>query len=168
MYTFSGGVNAGRYFEYWSSSDRRHAFDLSAMVRVGSSWRLGAAFTAASGAPYTRFVLDCEAGQACTDSTAQGIGLPNAARASGYSALDILVDWSRDVGAVRIGAYLQLRNALNARNQITYTGTLTCPPNARDPEYTPAPGQDSQGNALCDRFDRGLPILPLGGIRIAF
>lgn len=160
----------GKYFEYWSSSDRRHTLDLSTMVRLGTSWRVGAAFTAASGAPFTRFLLGCDSGGTCQtgDSTAQRVELPNAERAPGYAALDLLLDWSRDVGRVRIGAYLQIRNALNRVNQITYTGTLTCPANARLPQYDPLPGLDQSGRQLCDRFDRGLPILPLGGIRIAF
>ena len=163
----------GKHFEYWSGSDRRHTLDASVMTRLGSSWRVGATFTAASGAPFTRFILDCDPGDlGCSDSTAQRVELPNAERAAGYKVLDLLVDWSKDVGRVRIGAYLQLRNALNFMNRVTYTGTLTCPNTSgigpQPPGYDPAPGTDIEGNPLCDRFDRGLPILPLGGIRIAF
>lgn len=160
--------NGGEIFEYPTSADRRHAFDASAMVRLGRSWRVGTALSAASGAPYSRFTLGCDTGGTCqsTDSLAVGVDHANALRAPGYAALDVLVDWSKDLGRVRIGAYLQVRNLLNLANAVTYTGTIGCaapnPPTLRFARFAP------DNSMLCDRFDKGVPILPLGGIRIAF
>ncbi len=161
-YSYIGG--------YWypSTADRRHVFDLTTMYRLGPSWRVGAALTAASGAPYSRFTLapacDSVSGSPCTtaDTAAQAIENPNAERAPMYLSLDGLLDWSRQVGHFRIGAYLQVRNVLNRANAVTYFGTIDCitpaPPTL---VATPTPGK-------CDRFDKGIPILPLVGVRVAF
>jgi hypothetical protein len=155
------------WYHYPSPADRRHVVDLTSLVRVGSSLRLGAAFTWASGAPFSRFLLSpipCASGEVCvtTDSTAFYIESPNAARAPNYAALDLLVDWARTAGKVRIGAFVQVRNVLNRVNAVTYTGSLQqC--------TLPAPPRlVAIGGGVCDRFDRGVPLLPLGGVRVAF
>jgi hypothetical protein len=180
-WTFSGSYTYGRStlaarsgfrfvpvrYHYPSPADRRHAVDLTSLVRVGGSLRLGASFTWASGAPFSRFLLSpvpCASGDLCvtTDSSAFYIESPNAARTASYAALDLLLDWTRAVGKVRIGAFLQLRNVLNRANAITYTGSVQqC--------QVPAPPRlVAIGGGVCDRFDRGVPLLPLGGVRVAF
>ena len=156
------------WYNYPSPADRRHAFDASVMRRIGDALRVGAAVTWASGAPFSRFLL----GQATCDSTlaafcspadtaALYIESPNAARTPAYASLDLLVDWSRTMGAVRVGAYLQVRNVLGLANAVTYTGSVR--------QCTPSPPTlVSVGGGVCDRFDRGVPLLPLAGIRVAF
>jgi hypothetical protein len=158
--------NAVRY-HYPSPSDRRHVVDLTSLVRVGSALRLGAAFTWASGAPYSRFLLStqpCAPGVLCStsDSSAFYIESPNAERTADFAALDLLVDWTRSLGKVRIGAFLQLRNVLNRANAITYTGSLQACAASAPPRLV------AIGGGVCDRFDRGVPLLPLGGVRVAF
>lgn len=143
------------WYHYPSPADRRHVVNLTSLVRVGSSVRFGAAFTWASGAPFSRFLL-------LRDSSAFYIESPNAVRAPSYAGLDLLLDWTRSVGKVQVGAFLQVRNVLNRANAITYTGSVQqC--------TAPAPPRlVAIGSGLCDRFDRGVPLLPLGGIRVAF
>ena len=147
-------------------------FDATAMLRVADSWRIGAAFTAASGAPFSRFQLgkapcDSAAGGtpcAATDTAALFIEPPNAERTAAYASLDLLLDWTRQLGHVRIGAYVQLRNALNRTNAVTYTGTLTGCSSPHAPTLIAVPNRPG----LCDRFSRGVPILPLVGLRVVF
>jgi hypothetical protein len=178
-WTFSGAYSYGRstltdrsamfpvWYRYPSPADRRHVVALTSLVRAGAALRLGAAFTWASGAPFSRFLLSpvpCASGQVCqtTDSTAFYIESPNAARAPNYAALDLLLDWERPLGKVRIGAFLQVRNVLNRANAITYTGSVQQCTLPAPPRLVPI------GGGVCDRFDRGVPLLPLGGIRVAF
>jgi hypothetical protein len=179
-WTFSGSYSYGRSmltarsalfptirYHYPSPADRRHVVDLTSMVRVGASLRLGAAFTWASGAPFSRFLLSpvpCASGDPCvtTDTSAFYIESPNAARAPNYAALDLLVDWTRTVGSVRIGAFVQVRNVLNRANAVTYTGSVQQCTRGAGLSLVPI------GGGVCDRFDRGVPLLPLGGVRVAF
>jgi hypothetical protein len=146
--------NVVRY-HYPSPADRRHVVNLTSLVRVGSSVRFGAAFTWASGAPFSRFLL-------LTDSSAFYIESPNAARAGSYAGLDLLLDWTRSVGKVQLGAFLQVRNVLNRANAISYTGSV------QQCKLPAPPRLVAVGSEVCDRFDRGVPLLPLGGVRVAF
>ena len=149
-------------YRYPSPADRRHVADLTAMVRVSDALRLGAAATWASGAPFSRFLLgQCPTCQ-LSDSSAVYIESPDAVRGPNYVAVDLLVDWSRTVGKVQVGAFAQLRNVLNRANAITYTGSVGACVNGRPPLLVPI------GGGVCDRFDRGVPLLPLAGIRVAF
>ncbi len=152
---------------YPSPADRRHAVDLTLLARLGDAWRVGGAFTAASGAPFSRFLLgvaSCDSLLLCgpADSAALSIELPNGARSRGYASLDLLVEWTRPTGRVRWGAYLQVRNVLDLVNPVTYTGTLDQCGRPDPPLLVEVrPG-------VCDRFDRGLPRLPLAGLRLTF
>jgi hypothetical protein len=65
------------------------------------------------------------------------------------------------MGRVEVGAYLQVRNVLDRANAVTYTGSLRqCTP---DP-----PTLVAVGGGVCDRFDKGVPVLPLAGVRVSF
>jgi hypothetical protein len=162
------GQNGLRYV-YPSPADRRHVFDLTAMYRFGAATRVGAAFTAATGAAFSRFqlgVAPCDSTQfiICppADSSALLIEGPNAARTPAYASLDLLLDWSHHLRTWTIGAYLQIRNALNLTNAVTYTGSV-------DQCTEPHPPTLVLVRAgLCDQFKRGVPILPLAGIRVTF
>jgi hypothetical protein len=155
-------------YNYPSSADRRHALDLSVMRRLGDALRVGAAFTWAGGAPFSRFLLgqavcDSALAEFCTpaDTAALYIEAPNANRTPAYASLDLLVDWSGALGALQVGAYLQVRNVLRLANAVTYTGSVRqCTP--QPPVLVPV------GGGVCDRFDRGVPLLPLAGLRVAF
>jgi hypothetical protein len=174
-WTLSGSYTYGystlearsRMFPVWyrfpSPADRRHSVDLTAMAELSGSLRLGAAFTAATGAPFSRFLLgaSCDTVGCPAETAAFYIEFPNAIRAPGYASLDVLADWSRPVGEVRLGAFVQVRNVLNLTNAVTYTGSVPC-------GQATAPVLRDAGGGFCDRFDRGVPILPLVGLRVAF
>jgi len=71
------------------------------------------------------------------------------------------VDWSKTVGKMTVGAFAQVRNVLGRANAVTYTGSVApCAP--RPPTLVDA------GGGVCDRFDRGVPLLPLAGLSVAF
>jgi len=156
------------WYNYSSSADRRRTVDATVMRRFGDALRVGAAFTWATGSPYSRFILgqaSCDSTLAalCTpaDSAALYIESPNAERTADYASLDLLVDWSRTVGNVEIGAYLQVRNVIDRANAVTYTGSIrNCTP--QPPTLVPV------GAGVCDRFDKGIPLLPLVGVRMSF
>ena len=150
------------WYHYPSPADRRHVVDLTSMVRVGSSWRLGAAATWASGAPFSRFLVGQCPSCGAADSTALYIESPNAVRAPNYASVDLLVDWSRPVGKVQVGAFAQLRNVLNRANAVTYTGSVQGCTVAQPPLLV------AVGGGVCDRYSRGVPLLPLAGVRVAF
>lgn len=158
---------------YPASEDRRHALDMTSMVRVRRSLRLGGAFSYASGAPYTRVserLVDCPSSRAFTTvASIEGcrtellLGAPNAHRSDAYSSLDLLLDWSTRFRRWDFGAYLQLRNALNRRNNAAMTGSsLVC-----EGVWTPQSGCDGR-EVDRDRFHPGLPLLPLLGFRARF
>jgi hypothetical protein len=121
--------------------------------------------TAGTGAPFSRFHLEpqCDADLGwCTDTLYAGqIERPMDSRTPTYASLDLLVDWEGSLGRTRIGAFLQLRNILNRTNAVTYTGSLPC--DAADP-----PTLIEARPGTCDRFDPGIPLLPLAGVRVAF
>jgi len=136
-------------------SDRRHVFDATAQVRLTRSWLVGAAYTAASGAPYTRTFMGhvtCDTyGENCRWLTEPWIGDPGAFRGRGYRSLDLLTEWTRDFGGWQGGFFVQLRNALNRSNRGRYSG------------FEPLAGESGE-----DEFLPGAPVLPVVGFRFAF
>ncbi len=155
-------------YAYASPADRRHALDATVMTHLPRGFRLGAAATAATGAPFSRFLLGvapCPVPPgACTssDTTALAIEGPNAERAPSYLTLDLLADWTREWRRVRIGAFVQLRNLWSRANAVTYTGSVEQCTREQPPKLVFArPG-------VCDRFERGIGFLPLAGVRAAF
>jgi len=167
----NSGYPFGAEYVYPSPADRRHALDLTLMTHLGQAWRVGAAFTAASGAPYSRFLLGlspCDTTvvpHTCTpnDTAALQIEQPNAERGPGYASLDLLLDWSLTTrSGMHLGAYLQVRNALNAANAVTYTGSIERCTAPRPPTLVVARA------GVCDQFSRGVPVLPMAGLRVSF
>jgi hypothetical protein len=152
---------AGLHFP--STTDQSHRLDAVGGVRLGGGLRLAAAYAAVSGAPYTRVLSrlradECSAfGFVCSASPAR-LESPNAQRAADYRSLDASLTWTRTVSALEISAYVQVRNVLNRDNAITYTGST--------PVLMRATRQ--QDIVWQDRFESGLPRMPLVGARIAF
>lgn len=148
---------------YPASTERRHVLDVLGSVRVDPSLRIGAALTVATGAPYTRFfaaVFDCPGqGRPCEIEAPARVEEPNDERGPAYASLDLTVDWTRAYDDWSLGVFGQLRNALNRENALTYEGSQTC---------------EQRGNLPCgpsgfvDTFERGLPILPMVGVRVVF
>jgi hypothetical protein len=158
---YSVGVARARAFglDFPAPQDQRHAVDATAAVRL-ARWRLGAAATAASGTPFTRYVagtLVCATEGPCGGwNRPPAAGPPGAGRAPGYASVDLLAEWGARVRRVDAAIYLQLYNVLGARNPSTYVRTCaTC-------------GDRPTGGASDDGFLPGIPRLPLLGARLAF
>ena len=163
-----GGV---QYTSPWS---RRHSFDATTTVSASENLRLGAAFTAASGAAFTRY--DSALRNCRTDNPGDCTFMlyarePGAERAPGYTSLDIMVDWRGRIGRWDWGAYAQIQNVLGHRNEAAYQWSrLTCvgaicDTDGEPPIMHPDPSRPLPANNL---FLRGLPMLPMLGLRIAF
>ncbi|HKI93657.1 MAG TPA: carboxypeptidase regulatory-like domain-containing protein [Gemmatimonadales bacterium] len=159
-YTRAVSENEARGLVYPAATDRREILNATVSLRAGSAWRLGAALTLASGAPYTRngdTATVCEP----TFCSSIAIGPPNAERAPAYSTASVMAEWVSRHSGWELHAFFQLHNVLPGRNAVTYAGTVSCT-TARAPyRIDPATG-------TCDEFDRGLPVLPLAGVRVAF
>jgi hypothetical protein len=130
---------------------------------VGRGVQLGAAYTASSGAPYTRRFSGsylCTSLTECRVETPPSAEEPGAHRAPGYSSLDLLAEWAGHMRGARVSAYLQLRNALSADNTGRYLDSTPCG------QYGPrcGPGRPTG----YDEFDPGLPRVPLIGFRLSF
>lgn len=148
-YTISDVEAQGLRFP--AAQDRRQVLDVTAALRIGERNRVGGAFSAASGVPFTRFFPGgpvSEHGNVVGWSLPPRVEAPNAERTAPYSSLDLFLDTSRSTRFGELGAYLQARNTLDRRNALTYQGT---PP---------------EGGA--DSFQAGLPRLWVAGVRLAF
>jgi hypothetical protein len=145
---------------YPSSADIRHSMDATGSYHLADDLRLSAAYSLASGVPFTRVVVD---------GTGAYLGEPGAERTPPYASLDLVLDYSTEVGGRPVGAYLQLLNALGRRNRVTYAGSIDrCDPAVRSLASTASAPDCSAGPVIHDRFRSGLPRLPLVGFRIAF
>lgn len=141
---------------YPSSADVRHSVDATAAYHVNDVLRLGAAFSLASGVPFTRVIID---GQ-----SAPRLEAPGAHRTPAYASLDLLLDYTGELAGRDVGVYVQLLNALGRRNRVTYAGSV----DACATPATASPGDCAAGPVIADRFRSGLPRLPLVGFRVAF
>ncbi|MBI4500291.1 MAG: TonB-dependent receptor [Gemmatimonadetes bacterium] len=165
-YTLSRSMLDAGGYRYPSPADRRHVIDATAMYRATPGFRVGGAMTIGTGAPFSRFILSrpaCDTLLGCGADTlvAERIELPNGSRTAAYGSIDLLLDWEGMLGRARVGAFLQVRNVLNRSNAVTYTGSLE--------PCSPAPPTVVEARpGTCDQFDRGVPLLPLAGVRIAF
>ena len=148
---------------FLATTDQAHRLDAVAGVRLGASLRLAGAFTAVRGAPYTRVrsrigAEDCSPfGFECSTAPAR-VEEPNAQRTPDYASLDGSLTWTRLLGGFEVSAYVQVRNVLDRNNAITYTGSVPALVRARR----------QQDIVWEDRFETGLPRMPLIGARIAF
>ena len=78
-------------------------------------------------------------------------------RTPSYASLDLMVEMTRTVGSWEMTGYAQLRNALGRDNSVTYSGTFPCS----------AEGGTRCDGGLRDRFEAGIPRLPLIGLRFS-
>jgi hypothetical protein len=161
-------TGAVRYTSPWV---RRHSFDATTTISATEKLRLGAAITAASGAAFTRYdaaLRNCgtDDPRACTFMLYARE--PSAERAPGYTSLDVMVDWRGSIGRWDWGAYAQLQNALGNHNAAAYQWsrvTCACGSNGEPPIMNPDPNRKLPAN---NNFLRGLPMLPMLGLRVAF
>ncbi|MBA2572818.1 MAG: TonB-dependent receptor [Gemmatimonadetes bacterium] len=163
-YSFSSSERSVGGLRFPAPEDQRHVFDATALMRLDPRWRLGAAYTAASGAPYTRIFRGstrCTAEGVCSWSEEPWTGAPGEQRTRSYQSLDLLVDWTRKYRKWESGAFLQVRNALYHSNPGRYLGLRE--------EYVCRGGATGSCTPQKqDEFLPGLPILPLIGFRVAF
>jgi hypothetical protein len=136
-----------------TAEDRRHTLDVTTMVRATRTLRVGAAYASAAGSPYTRRLI-------VPDATGWAVHAdgPNAQRLPSYASLDLVLDWSGQVGGARVGTFVQLHNALGRRNPTGYQGPSHCMGTTRP--GAPCP--------VVDTFEDGLPIVPVLGLRLTF
>lgn len=141
-------------FVYPASADVRHALDAMLSVRLAESIRLGGAFTYGSGVPFTRLMLPGQSGS----ERDVVLGPANVERTPAYAGLDLTAEYVRQFGTWEVTAYGQVRNALGRNNAVTYSGSVGC-------------GGGAGGRCVDgfrDRFEPGIPRLPLIGLRFAF
>jgi hypothetical protein len=157
-YTWSQSRTEASALTFASSSDRPHVLNATTMVRVLEPLRIGAAFTAATGVPFTRTISDsiaCLEEPQCNTDALPWAGDPNAQRAPLYASLDLLVDYSTRWAGLEVGIYGQLRNVLGRENAVVYTGTGT--------------GCSVVGcslDELRNAYEQGVPRLPVIGVRV--
>lgn len=157
-YTFSRARTSALGLDFDAGSDRAHVLDATLMIRALPDLRVGAAFTGATGAPYTRMVGDtagCLAEPGCDLSKLPWATAPHAERGPAFASLDLLADWSTRLGATEVGVYFQLRNALGRENATVYVGG--------GPGCLPEGCED---DGIHNAYERGLPRLPVLGIRV--
>lgn len=152
-------------FEFPADEDRRNVLDVTSTLQLGRGWTWSAAYTHATGAPYTRVhpgVAACDMSGACRWHTPPSREQPNARRRGGLSSLDASLDWSKRMRGWTLGGFVQLRNVLGAHNEGRYAGYE--PPQCQ--------GMCGDGGGFViegfDRFHPGVPRLPLVGLRVTF
>ena len=150
-------------FRFASPADRRHVVNAMLGVSLGRSLRVAVPSRRMSGAPFTRAYANtrenCEDfGFGCNQPDGSYVQAANAERTPPYHSLDASVHWARAIAGVEVAAYLQVRNLLNRDNASTYAGShlrTTLTRRGRIVEFE-------------DRFEEGLPRLPLFGLRVTF
>jgi hypothetical protein len=172
-YTFTHAEMEAAGLRFPSPTARTHTFDAATMVRVARALRLGAAYTAASGTPFTRAYLPYEYwpindGGCLRDPECARMHTrfsnPYAARTPRFSRLDLLMDWSHRYRTWELGAYLQLHDALGRASPVEYENTYgVCPDQPRDPGECA-----DQERELHDKFNGDLSFLPVIGFRVRF
>ena len=170
-YSFGHSRMEAAGLEYPAAGDYRHSFDiifstiLDDQIADGTV-RVGAAYSANSGSPFTR-LTPTEPRCSFETNLCRSEGLyvqsePNAGRGNWYGSLDLLAEWYRTFGGFVASAFFQLRNGLDQTNAATFrTEPLNC---ARV-----APQVQTE---LCDQhddeFEPGIPVYPAFGFRISF
>ena len=142
--------------EFRSAGDRTHVLNATGMVRPLNGLRVGAAFTAATGVPYTRAISDpdeCTTEPGCDPALLPWSGEPNANRGPVYASLDLLIDWSTEVAGLDVGIYGQIRNVLGRDNATIYAGSGCLVVGCSVEE-------------LRNAYERGVPRLPVIGVRV--
>jgi hypothetical protein len=156
--------------EFAASADRRHVIDATVMVRARDNLLLGAAFTGASGAPFTRtFKKYChdwpDDGGNCPPPATGPVthrGPPNAERGPTYASLDLLMDWTHRREDWTWGVFVQLRNSLGRDNPSVYKETFCL-----SDSYVG--GRCSSDALQVDDFEDGIFFpLPLFGFHLIF
>jgi hypothetical protein len=144
--------------DFPSPADVRHAVDATALVQLSRFVRVGGGFTFGAGVPFTELVLP--------DTSRAGgdvwVGPPNQERTPGYASLDLMGDYTTTLGSWQITGYAQIRNVLGRDNSVTYARSRECGNAAEIPSRNTFP------ECRVNSFERGIPRLPLIGVRMSF
>jgi hypothetical protein len=99
-YSFQHGAAMAEGLSFSVPGARPHAFDVTAMTRLGA-WRLGGGLTLASGAPRTTYRGSGWWGDRITGTEFPfdpgEVGEPSGQRNLGYAGADLFVDWTRQL-----------------------------------------------------------------------
>lgn len=158
-------------FLFDAPSNRRHSLDLTGMARLPASLRIGAAYTAASGVRFTRYdgaVRNCKDEQRWRECEYLVLARePGERKSPAYQSLDLLADWSGRIGAWKLGAFLQVHNALGRENRAAYraSGSFCSAGRPCDPVFQAHP---KSFDPSFDFFLPGLPSVWVFGLRLAF
>jgi hypothetical protein len=129
-----------------AEEDQRHTVDATGLLRVSRAFRVGGAFTLATGDPFPYR-------RACRGECAAAS--PEVGRRPVFRSLDAMADWSGRAGPLELGAFVQLRNVLGTPNPGPYV----------EPECTG--GGDTPQR--CGPLLAGGPVsLLLAGVRARF
>jgi len=150
-----------------SPTDRPHTLDGTGAFRISSTKVLQAAYTFAAGSPYTRTSEPCAAYDEwgfCTTRLGLHLDAPFQRRTPAYSSLDLMYASSHRVKGTHLTWYVQLRNALNHDNAVTWLDSHAgCHPS----EYTYVTCEGESRDPY-DEFIPGMPRAPAVGVRINF
>lgn len=156
-YALSRSRNRLGGLSFRAAADRPHVLDATLMARLSDGLSAGAALTVASGVPYTPIVADtasCAATPGCAANALPWIGEPHVLRGPTFASLDLVLDYALRLGAWELGAYGQLRNALDRDNATVYAGS------GEGCRFVGCTGLDVRSID-----ERGLPRMPVVGIR---
>jgi len=145
---------------YDVSEDRRHVANIGMTTDLTAAWLAGATVRVQSGSPYTRITLidtECATEPGCTSHPPVLYGAPGGQRGPAWASLDLLTEWTHTFADWSFSVYGQLRNVLGSRNATTYHSSCVC-----------VAGETARRANLQDRYDRGLPRLPVIGLRARF
>jgi hypothetical protein len=163
-YSYNHATTDDGAHRFTALGDRPHSLDATAMTRFGG-FRFGGAFTATSGAPYTRIqqgVLDFDATKGFFWRTAPSAGPLNVHRMPTFQSLDLLADWTFHVRGSSITTFVQVQNALDRVNLSWYYGNYCSNP-------TQAGQTDRQTRCLGpDLLYSPVQRVRSAGIRVAF
>jgi hypothetical protein len=156
-YSLSVARTSAAGLTFPSSQDRRHSLDVTVLTRLTPSVHAGAAYTFASGAPYTRIRSTSEQDSVgnwhMTPAQAEE---PNANRMRAHANLDLLLEWTLGAASTRWTLFFQVRNALNRENPLVFLMHYEC-------------GPEAPFAYMCgDQFNAGVRRIPVVGLRATF
>lgn len=145
---------------YPAPEDRTHAVDLTVARRLSPRWRVGGAFSAATGSPFTRavFVEESQSGGGPADRSGFVLDAPDAERRPPALGLDLAAEWTHRFANWEVSAFGQVHSPLATESTGSYNGSGWCHSLGADGQYCTS-GQERDGT---------LPVLPVLGLRVAF
>jgi hypothetical protein len=162
-YAWGASTTRAAGLTYASGADLRHSLDLAARAALGRGLHAGGALTASTGGAFNRFypgIATCGSRVSCAWAETPRAGAPGAVRGEAYASLDVALDWTHALGPVRITAYGRVSNVLGRENPARYNHSIGYPKCGF--------GRPVEGEPGCtdDVWSRGLPRLPVAGVRV--